>query len=160
LAKAASFGGFADDEGKHPVRWANLMAAQGAKLFRWATGCIEENIIGAVADASLEALTADPEGEKAGMRQRTLARRLGIEDKSFAALRAAAPAERLKTVIIEAATGSVPNGTRDDEKKQFKSDAQTWFKTLAGGRELADKMFALGLWPTFKDRLLPCLLFG
>jgi putative ATP-dependent endonuclease of OLD family len=155
-----AFGGFADDEGKHPVRWANLMAAQGAKLFRWATGCIEENIIGAVADASLEALTADPEGEKAGMRQRTLARRLGIEDKSFAALRAAAPAERLKTVIIEAATGSVPNGTRDDEKKQFKSDAQTWFKTLAGGRELADKMFALGLWPTFKDRLLPCLLFG
>lgn len=150
-----AFGGFADDEGDHPNRWQSLLTDQGAKLFRWPVGCLEENIIGAVADASFEALTADPENEKTGMRQRTIARRLGLDDKSFAALRAAAPGDRLKAVIIEAATGSVPDGTPDDEKKQFKSDAQTWFKTIDGGRELADKMFALGLWPTFKDRLLP-----
>jgi putative ATP-dependent endonuclease of OLD family len=150
-----AFGGFADDEGDHPNRWQTLITAQGARLFRWAAGCLEENIIDAVDDASLEALTADPENDKTGMRQRTLARRLGLEDKSFAALRAAAPGNRFKATIIEAATGSVPDGTPDDEKKQFKSDAQTWFKTIEGGRELTDKMFALGLWPTFRDRLLP-----
>ena len=149
-----AFGGFADNEGDNPNRWQSLIAAQGARLFRWAAGGLEENIIGALADASLETLIDDPQNGKTGMRQRTLARRLGIQDKSFAALRAAAPGDRFKGVIIEAATGSVPDGTPDDDKKQFKSDAQTWFKTLDGGRELADKMFALGLWPTFKDRLL------
>lgn len=47
-------------------------------------GCLEENIIGAVADASLEALTADPEIEKTGMRQRTIALRavFGVLDDS------------------------------------------------------------------------------
>jgi putative ATP-dependent endonuclease of OLD family len=49
----------------------------------------------------------------------------------------------------------VPVGTAEDEKKQFKSDAQTWFKTVEGGRELAGKVFDLGLWPTFKGQLLP-----
>jgi hypothetical protein len=88
------------------------------------------------------------------MRQRSLARRLGIEDKSFPALRGAAGAG-LRGVIVAAACGAVPDGTPDDEKKQFKSDAQTWFKTLEGGRELTDKMFSLGLWPAFRDRLLP-----
>ncbi len=149
-----AFGGFADDEGLHPSRWQSLLTTQGAKLFRWTTGCLEENIIGAVPDRSLEAFTADPENDKTGMRQRSLARRLGIDDKSFPALRGAAGAG-LRDVIVAAACGSVPDGTPDDEKKQFKSDAQTWFKTFEGGKELADKMFGLGLWPTFRDRLLP-----
>lgn len=150
-----AFGGFADAEGNHPDRWQTLMTTQGARLFRWEAGCLEENIINALPDASLEAFIADPANEKTGMRQRTLARRLGLNDKSIAALRAAAPGERFKAVIIAAAIGSVPDGTADDEKKQFKSDAQTWFKTIDGGQELANKMFALGLWPMFKDRLLP-----
>ena len=149
-----AFGGFADDEGLHPTRWQRLTTTQGAKLFRWTTGCLEENIIGAVADGSLEALTADPENDKTGMRQRSLARRLGVDDKSFPALRAAAGAG-LKELIVAAACGTVPVGTAEDEKKQFKSDAQTWFKTVEGGRELAGKVFDLGLWPTFKDQLLP-----
>ena len=149
-----AFGGFADDEGVHPERWQRLMTLSGARLFRWATGCLEENIIGAVADGSLEALTADSEDDKTGMRQRSLARRLGIQDKSFPALRAAAGAG-LKTLIVAAACGTVPDGTPQDEKRQFKSDAQTWFKTFEGGRELAGKMFALGLWPSFRDQLLP-----
>lgn len=149
-----AFGGFADDEGVHPDRWRRLIDTQGTKLFRWAAGCLEENIIGALPDASLEALTVDPDLETTGMRQRTLARRLGIEDKSFPALRVAA-AGRLKDIVIAAATGIVPDGTPADERKQFKSDAQTWFKTYEGGRELAGKMFTLGLWPTFRQRLVP-----
>ena len=149
-----AFGGFADDEGLHPNRWQRLTVSQGAKLFRWTTGCLEENIIGAVADRSLEALTADPENDKTGMRQRSLARRLAIDDKSFPALRATAGAG-LKDVIVAAACGTVPDATPNDEKRQFKSDAQIWFKTFEGGRELAGKMFGLGLWPTFRNRLLP-----
>lgn len=150
-----AFGGFADNENVHPVRWQTLIAAQGAKVFRWDAGCLEDNIIGAVADASFEALAADPEGKKTGQRLRTLQERLGTADKVFATLRAAAPGDRLHTVIIEAAKGTVPDGTAEEDRNHLKSHAQTWFKSLDGGRELADKMFALGLWPAFKDRLLP-----
>jgi Protein kinase domain/Overcoming lysogenization defect protein-like, TOPRIM domain len=57
-----AFGGFADNEGLHPLRWQTLIAAQGGKVFRWAGGCLEDNIVGAVADASLEALAAGAEG--------------------------------------------------------------------------------------------------
>jgi hypothetical protein len=60
----------------------------------------------------------------------------------------------LKAVILEAALGMVPAG-KEADKKQYESDAQTWFKTLAGGRELAAKMFSLGLWPTLRPQLLP-----
>src|SRR5262249_47945549 len=132
-----------------------LIAAQGCKVFRWAEGCLEDNIVGAVAGASLEALAADAEGRKTGQRLRTLQERLGTADKSFATLRAAAPGDRLREVIIEAAKGRVPDGTAEEDRNHLKSQAQTWFKSLEGGRELADKMFAFGLWPTFKDRLLP-----
>jgi hypothetical protein len=130
------------------------MVSQGSTIFRWAAGCLEENIIAAVPDASLEALTADPGNEKTGMRQRTIADRLGIDDKTFPALRAEA-GNRLKAVIIEAARGTVPEGTPDDDRNAYKSHAQTWFKSLAGGRELAEKMFALHLWPSFREQLLP-----
>jgi putative ATP-dependent endonuclease of OLD family len=58
------FGGFADDEGKHPTRWERLTQKLGSLLFRWESGCIEENVIGAVPDDKLEALIADPENEK------------------------------------------------------------------------------------------------
>ncbi|MGQ5255261.1 hypothetical protein, partial [Xanthomonas arboricola] len=54
----------------------------------------------------------------------------------------------------EAALGSVPPGIEDDEtKKMFKGHASQWFKSRAGGRELATKIFAQGIWP----RLEPCL---
>jgi putative ATP-dependent endonuclease of the OLD family len=49
------FGGFADDEGKHPTRWAKLHTKLGALLFRWPSLCIEENIIAVVSDDKLEA---------------------------------------------------------------------------------------------------------
>jgi putative ATP-dependent endonuclease of the OLD family len=51
-----SFGCFADDEGTHPMRWAAVSETQGPLVFRWASGCLEENIIAAVPDAKLEAL--------------------------------------------------------------------------------------------------------
>ena len=149
-----AFGGFADNECLYPDRWNRLLESQGARVFRWVSGCLEENIIGAVPDELLEALTIDPHNEKTGMRLRSVADRLGIQNKSFSALFEAA-GEKLRTFIIDAACGSIPEGTPDDERKAYKADAQIWFKTLVGGRELADKLFAFNLWPSFRDQLLP-----
>jgi len=147
------FGGFADDEGKHPTRWAKLHTKLGKLLFRWPSRCIEENIIAAVPDDKLEAFITDPVGEKTGIRLRTLADRLGIADKDFAALKAKAGAD-FKARIVEAALGTVPIG-RESEKNEYKAHAGRWFKSVDGGRELAGKLFSLALWPALKPQLLP-----
>ncbi len=147
------FGGFADDEGKHPTRWANLHAKLGALLFRWPTLCIDENIVAVVPEDKLEAFIADPTGEKTGVRLRTLADRLGITKKDIAVLKAQAGAG-FRMLIVEAALGTVPTG-KENEKSEFKGHAGRWFKSVDGGRELADKLFSLALWPALKPQLLP-----
>jgi putative ATP-dependent endonuclease of OLD family len=149
-----SFGGFADDErGKHPTRWQKLEERLGKLLFRWQTGCLEENIIELVPETELEAFIQDPAGERTGRRLRSLQDRLGAENKEFAVLQAKAGAN-LRRLIIEAATGTVPHG-KESEKKHFQSHSQDWFKSLAGGQELANKVFKMGLWPTHREKLLP-----
>jgi hypothetical protein len=47
----------------------------------------------------------------------------------------------------------VPPG-KQSEKKQYKSHSQAWFKSEAGGRELASKVFSLDVWPAFRAELL------
>jgi putative ATP-dependent endonuclease of the OLD family len=117
-----TFGGFADDEeGKHPARWKKLEEKLSKLLFRWQGGCLEENIIKLVPDAELEALIQDPTGMKTGKRLRSLQERLGTESKEFAVLQEKA-GENLRQVIIEAATGAVPDG-KESEKKHFQSHA-------------------------------------
>jgi putative ATP-dependent endonuclease of OLD family len=148
------FGGFADqEEGKHPDRWKKLGQKLDKLLFRWPSLCIEENVIAAVPDDKLEALVIDPIGEKTGMRLRTLAVRLEVEDKAFVSLKARA-GTGLRAIIIEAALGTMPAG-KESERNQYKSHAGTWFKSVDGGRELAGKVFSLGLWPVLKPQLLP-----
>ena len=56
--------------------------------------------------------------------------------------------------MLAAASGTVPEG-KTAEKKHYQSQGQTWFKTVEGGRELAAKVFALGLWPKLKPELMP-----
>lgn len=148
------FGGFTDDEdGRHPDRWRRLKENLGDQLFRWMSGCIEMNVINNIPEHKLEELIADPDGEKTGMRLRTLAIRLGIEEKEFAEISAKA-GDRLRSVIIEAAIGTVPDG-KESEGKQFKSHARVWFKSETGGSELFDKMIGLGGWEQLKTHLLP-----
>ncbi len=147
------FGGFVDDEQKHQTRWENLAIALDKLLFRWKSGCLEENIIGAIPDEKLEALLIDPPDEKTGMRLRTLADRLGIQEKDFGAIKARA-GPGLKELIVAAALGTVP-ADKQDERKPYRSHAQTWFKSKEGGRELAGKVFNLGLWPALKAELTP-----
>lgn len=153
-AGGLTFGGFADDEdGKHPTRWKNLEDALGLLLFRWPKGCLEENVFAAMPKDRLELLMADPLGERTGMRRQTLTLRLGIEAKTFAEV-AAAAGEKLRPTMIEAALGTVPAGC-DEDKGTYKAHGGTWFKSMAGGRELGEKVFSLGLWPALKPQLLP-----
>ena len=147
------FGGFADDENKHPTRWQKVAERLDKLLFRWKSGCVEESIINVLPDEKLEALLTDPEDDKTGMRLRTLAERLGIQEKEFATI-AIKAGSGLKALILRAALGTVPDG-QTAEKKHYQSHGQTWFKTVEGGRELALKLFSLGIWPTLRPDLMP-----
>ncbi|WP_234264950.1 ATP-dependent nuclease [Hydrogenophaga sp. NFH-34] len=155
LSKAGmKFGGFADEEGRHSGGWDEVKGRLGQLLFRWKAGDIESNIVDALADDKIEAFITDPEDDKTGRRLRSLALRLKIEQKDFASIKAKAGAE-LKRFIKEAAGGKVPEGTPDAEKKAYSKHSQEWFKTERGGRELAEKLFSLGVWPALKTELLP-----
>ena len=148
-------GGFADDEGRSPSRWAAVKGMLGNLLFRWQAGCTEDVIIAHLPDDKLPQLIEDPSGEKTGERLRTLADRLRMAEKDFASLKAKCPG--IKNLIVEAATGAVPEGQGLDEstKKAFRKHCQSWFKSHEGGRELLEKAFALGAWPQLKGQLLP-----
>ncbi|MEE4209628.1 MAG: AAA family ATPase [Parvularcula sp.] len=151
------FSGFADDEGRAPQRWATLKETLGDLLLRWPKGCLEENVIKHIADGDLEHFIANPDGES-GERLRTLAVRLQIDDKSYAAILAAAGSpENVRKLIIEAATGSIPDGVPEDRKKAFKSHGRIWFKTIDGGFELGSKVLQFNIWPKLEDQLLPFL---
>jgi putative ATP-dependent endonuclease of the OLD family len=154
-ASGLQFGGFADDEGTSPVRWERVKARMGDLLFRWKSGCIESNVIGMLDTAQFEAFIRPPDGAS-GERLRTLADRLGSEVKDLASLEG--KTQDLRGLIIEASTGDVP-GDREDldhsEKKTWKRHAERWFKSVAGGRELAVKVFSLGLWDRIEPQLSP-----
>lgn len=158
LAKSGlKFSGFADDEGRAPERWATLKMKLGNLLLRWPKGCLEENVIAHIADDDLEKFVPDADGES-GDRLRTLALRLKIEDKSYAAILAKAGGPgAVRKLIIAAATGSVPADTPEDQKKAFKSHGRTWFKTVEGGSELGSKMLRFRVWSKLESQLLPFL---
>jgi putative ATP-dependent endonuclease of the OLD family len=105
-----------------------------------------------VPDDKLEAFLTDPENDKTGVRLRTLANRLGLIENDFPSIKA--KATDLTALIIEAALGTVP-ADKTTEKKEYQAHGQAWFKSIAGGRELAAKVFSLGLWSTFRSQLLP-----
>jgi putative ATP-dependent endonuclease of OLD family len=148
------FGCIADNEdGKHPARWQRIEEKLGQLLFRWQSGSVESNVIETLPEEKLEALLIDPAGEKTGSRLRTLADRLGIDDKRFDHVREKA-GNGLKALILEAALGKVPVD-KAAEKKHYQAHAQQWFKSVSGGREIAVKAFDLGVWPALQPRLMP-----
>jgi putative ATP-dependent endonuclease of OLD family len=146
------FAGFADDEKKHPTRWQKLATKLDKLLFRWQSGCIEENVVNLLPEDKMEALLTDPAGDKTGMRLRTLAERLGIQEKDFATIKTKAGLG-LKVLILAAAMGTVPDD-KAAERKHYQSHGQTWFKSVEGGRELAAKVFSLGIWPALKPQVM------
>lgn len=149
---------FADNEGTEPGKWSAVQKELGSLLFRWPTGNLEENVMKFIPADRFEELITDPEDERTGERLRTLADRLGIADKGFANIKA--NATNLRQLIIEAATGVVPDQKKNadkGEKKALKRHAEKWFKSVDGGRELAAKVFEFGLWPQLEKDLLPFL---
>ena len=159
LAKSGLvFAGFADNEGKAPGRWSKLQEQLQSLLFQWPSGNVEENVIAQIDDARLEELITDTDGDLDGDRLRTLADRLGSADKDLDTIRAEAQARQtdLRSLIIAAATGSTEDAPEGREK-EWKKHGQKWFKSEAGGRELAAKMFALGAWPELCPQLVPFL---
>jgi putative ATP-dependent endonuclease of OLD family len=156
MAKAGLlFGGFADNEGQSPGRWSALKRIMGDSLSQWEAGCTEESIISFVPESRLPDLIAHSDPGVAAERRLTLATRLGIEGNTLEAITAAS--DDLRALIIAAATGSTEGAPDPDTEKLWRRHGRRWFKSKAGGRELAAQMFALDVWPSVKPAILPFL---
>lgn len=157
-AGGLSFAGMVDNEGRGSGTWAKIKETLRDLLIQWPDGSLEEHIIPLFGPLTLPTLIEDPEDERTGMRFRTLADRLGIKETDFESIEAAA-GDKLVQLIVEAATGRVPErfATEKSKKKEFQSHASVWFKSLKGGRELAEKVFTLGAWPKLQPEVLPFL---
>lgn len=154
LRKAGfAFGGFADNEGDHADAWQSLRE-DNPLVFQWRTGCLEENVVSSVPRERLADIVEDPEGQLTGMRLRSLADRVGAEERTFEVICEKA-GERIAQVVIDAATGRPPQGSDPRTQKMCKGQAQSWFKNEQGGKELAQKMFEFGAWEKLEDQLLP-----
>lgn len=93
------------------------------------------------------------------MRLRTLADRLGIESVDFNVISDRSD-EELMALIVAAATGQIPEHLVDAEKtvkNPYKGHSSVWFKSVVGGRELAEKVHELGVWPLLQARMVPFL---
>jgi len=157
VASGLKFGGFVDNEETYPTKWQILQEKLGALLFRWPKGCLEENIINLVPSERFPEFIADPDGHL-GDRLRTLAHRLRLDDKDYDSIKAATP--DLRKVIAEAASGSIPESWKaasKDDHKILKKHSARWFKSKAGGRELAQKALKLGALDALRPQLAPFL---
>lgn len=151
-AGGSTFSGFVDYENRCRGRWDALKESMGNYLLQWDSGCLEENVIAEYDNDQLESLLFDDDGDHDGYRLRTLADRLGLDDKSFANI--CDNTRDLRSLIVRAATGD-PAGARDpSEKKIWKKHSQAWFKSVKGGRELASKADALGVIKKLEPKLL------
>jgi putative ATP-dependent endonuclease of OLD family len=152
------FAGLVDDEGTAPQRWAKLKERLKERLYQWPKGCTEQNVIGAVPEENLLELLKDADGELDSYRLRTLADRLGLQDKTVKAIDTAlkTAGQTWRSVIIAAATGS-KQGAPDGQDKAWKKHSQQWFKSTDGGRELAQKMVVLSAWSDIQPKLLPLI---
>ncbi|MEO1016413.1 MAG: AAA family ATPase [Pseudomonadota bacterium] len=153
------FAGFADDEGDRDGKWTALKASMGDALLKWQAGNTEANILAAIPDEHLEAVIEDDVAEKFGVRRRHLADRLGISDKSMPSIHEALAQQDvdLRTLMIAAASGNSDGAPDDQTRKEWKKHGQQWFKSEAGGRELAGKMIMFGAWPELSAQFMPLL---
>lgn len=152
------FAGLADDEGTAPLRWKQLKEKLKDRLHQWPSGCTEQHVLGAVPEDKLLELLKTDDGDFDGDRLRTLADRLGLQEKSPEAIGQALTeaGKTWRSLIIEAATGS-KEGAPAGQDKSWKKHSQQWFKSTAGGRELARKMMALGAWEKVQPQLIPLI---
>lgn len=151
---------FVDCEGDNIKRWADLKAAMGDLLFQWPSGCTEANVIAHIGDDKLEALLVDPEETQTQPRLASLVERLKVLEPEatfpkhdFTTI-ATVAGDRLRALIVAAASGD-SDGAPEGQAKTWKKHGKRWFKSLEGGRELADKAYALGAMTAVKPQLQP-----
>lgn len=164
-ASGITFCGFADNDSGKAQRWTDLKAQMGGRLFQWPSGCIETNIIPLLPLHQLEKLFQDQDGDWDGHRLRTVAVRLGSDEKDFEKLLEAADGNRetLREHLIKAAIGDTSDVVDGDEgetkatKKAWKKHAQSWFKKHdgSGGRELLRHLVETQTWPSIEGSLIP-----
>lgn len=147
------FAGFVDSTTEDPTRWRALKEKMGDLLFQWESGSTEASVIKLVEDGKLTELIKDEDGAYDPERRKTLADRLGIDDKSLEAI-VAKGGSSLRAVIIAAASGN-PEGAPEGQAKTWKKHGKQWFKSVEGGRELAQKAEILGVWPQLKPTVMP-----
>lgn len=152
------FAGLADNEGVKLGNWAALKEKMGDFLLQWEEGCTEEAVISAIPESHIPALIG-PEGEDStGTRLQHLKVRSGAQERTLDSINTALvnSGKTLKQLVIEAASGNSDDAP-DGEKKAWKSHSSSWFKSEAGGAELAQKAISLGGWNDLSTRLLPLL---
>lgn len=152
------FAGLADNEGVKTDSWAELKEKMGDLLLQWEEGCTEEAVISAIPEDQIPALIGAVGEDQTGTRLQHLKVRCGAEERTLDSIRAALGGtnKSLKQLVIEAASGRSDDAP-EGEKKAWKSHASSWFKSEAGGAELAQKAIALGGWNGLSERLLPLL---
>lgn len=153
-----SFAAIADDEGTQAGRWATVKQAMRDRLLRWEGACTEKIVIDLLPEARLPELLKTSEGIWDGERLRTLATRLGTEDKSFMAISGilVTKSRSLRQLIIASATGD-PTGAPKGAENEWKAHARQWFKSGPGGYDLAGYALADDVWPKLEPTVLPLL---
>lgn len=152
------FAGLADNEGVKVDSWLELKKKMGDLLLLWDEGCTEEAVISAIPDYQISKLVGVDGEDQAGTRMQHLKVRSGAEERTLDSISAAldGTGKTLKQLVIQTASGSTDSAP-EGEKKAWKNQASSWFKSEAGGAELAQKAIALGGWNDLSVRLLPLI---
>lgn len=152
------FAGLADNEGVKVDSWAVLKKQMGDLLLQWEEGCTEEAVISAIPNDQIPSLIGVEGEDQTGTRLQHLKVRSGAEERTLDSICAAldGTGKTLKQIVIEAASGNSDHAPEVD-RKAWKRHSSSWFKSEAGGAELARKAIELGGWNELSERLLPLL---
>ena len=121
----------------------------GNLFFQWPTGCTEVNVIAHISNDKLEALVVDSDDVQTQPRLSSLVDRSKVLEpeadfpKHDFATVAAVAGNRLRSLIVAAASGDSA-GAPADQEKTWKKHGKRWFKSFEGGRELADQSLRAG----------------
>lgn len=152
------FAGLADNEGVKVDSWAELKKKMGDLLLQWDEGCTEEAVISAIPDDQIPKLIGADGEDQTGTRMQHLKVRSGAEERTLNSISAAldGTGKTLKQLVIQTASGNT-DGAPAGEKKAWKNQSSSWFKSEVGGAELAQKTITLGGWNDLSVRLLPLI---
>ena len=169
-------GAFVDfEKNNYKKTWDDNKERAKKLIFQWEEGCMEENYILKVPSKYLMDFISHPV-KGAQERLRTIAARINFfpdsgtkltiklikakisempESKNLPpAQRETAVHEKFVQLMIDAATGKIPTQKFKLKEKDFKQHERSWFKSIEGGMELAEKLFTCGVWDAGMKKIL------